>query len=304
MYDKIALSWIFGSLLLLIGIATFFTYPLPAITILAISSLILPPVRKFAYVKFGKKLTYQTRLFSILALFLLTGLFFMVGESPEKIDHKLDTQKTNISQQNIDYFHANHQEILLDIRNAIEKKEYDVAIAIAGSYLATNDAELSGLYGKAKVLRANLIKKTTTDNILSDLKKIPEQDYERNMELYGQLVRMYPDNEKYRKKYGYYSNKMRELKQKQRLAATRKESLKSQFSAWDGSHIKLEQFIKNSMNDPDSYKHVETVYWDMGDYLVVRTTFRGKNAFGGVVKNAVKARVDLSGNVLEILDQY
>jgi len=84
---------------------------------------------------------------------------------------------------------------------------------------------------------------------------------------------------------------------------TRKERIEAQFSPWDGSHLGLTKVIKKLMNDPDSYKHVETVYWDMGDHLVVRTTFRGKNAFGGVVTNWIKAKVDLDGKVLEILDQ-
>lgn len=57
------------------------------------------------------------------------------------------------------------------------------------------------------------------------------------------------------------------------------------------------------MNDPDSYEHDETVYWDRGDHLVVRTTYRGKNAFGGVVRNFVKAKVSLDGDILQILDQ-
>jgi hypothetical protein len=79
--------------------------------------------------------------------------------------------------------------------------------------------------------------------------------------------------------------------------------VEKQFSSWDGSHPKLTEMIKNAMNDPDSYDHVETIYWDMGDYLIVRTTYRVKNAFGGVVKNFVKAKVDMNGNVLEIVDE-
>jgi hypothetical protein len=84
----------------------------------------------------------------------------------------------------------------------------------------------------------------------------------------------------------------------------RKEKIEKQFSAWDGSHINLTKVIKKAMNDPKSYDHVETVYWDMGDHLVVRTTFRGKNVFGGVVKNTVKAKVSDNGDVLEIIEQY
>lgn len=78
--------------------------------------------------------------------------------------------------------------------------------------------------------------------------------------------------------------------------------LEKQFSAWDGSHIELTKLIKKAMNDPDSYKHVETVYWDMNDYIVVRTTYSGTNAFGGRVKNWVKAKIDNNGNVIEIIE--
>ena len=77
--------------------------------------------------------------------------------------------------------------------------------------------------------------------------------------------------------------------------------IKKGFSGLDGSHIKLGTFIKSSMNDPDSYKHVKTVYRDNGDHLIVTTTFRGKNAFGGVITNWVEAKTDIFGNIIEIL---
>ena len=76
---------------------------------------------------------------------------------------------------------------------------------------------------------------------------------------------------------------------KRQAAAERTELLEEQFSTWDGSHINLTRVIKDAMNDPDSYKHDETVYVDNGDHLIVTTTFRGANAFGGVVKNTVSA---------------
>jgi hypothetical protein len=88
-----------------------------------------------------------------------------------------------------------------------------------------------------------------------------------------------------------------------KVVSDRKEKIESQFSAWDGAHHNLERMIKKNMNDPDSYDHIETTYWDMGDHLVVLTKFRGKNAFGGKVINMVKAKVDLDGNVIKIIDQ-
>jgi len=82
----------------------------------------------------------------------------------------------------------------------------------------------------------------------------------------------------------------------------RKKQFEDQFSAWDGSHRELTKIIKASMNDPDSYEHVETVYWDRDDHLIVSTTFRGKNAFGGTVVNTVKAKVSLDGQNIEIIE--
>jgi hypothetical protein len=81
---------------------------------------------------------------------------------------------------------------------------------------------------------------------------------------------------------------------------SRQKEIESHFSAWDGSHKSVTRAIKASMNDPGSYDHVETRYSEMGNYLVVHCKFRGKNAFGGVVLNAVQAKVDLSGNVLSL----
>ena len=80
------------------------------------------------------------------------------------------------------------------------------------------------------------------------------------------------------------------------ILLNRKDSIEVGFSAWDGSHINLTEIIKESMNDPKSYEHVKTVYWDMQDHLIIQTTFRGKNAFGGVIANTIKAKADISGN--------
>lgn len=78
------------------------------------------------------------------------------------------------------------------------------------------------------------------------------------------------------------------------------------FSGWDGSYRPLEKLIKKSMNDDSSYKHVETVsHLVLGKdpHAIVRTTFRGTNAYGGVVKQVVAARVDVrTGDVIQILD--
>ncbi len=86
-------------------------------------------------------------------------------------------------------------------------------------------------------------------------------------------------------------------------AQIRKKRIEKVFSPWDGSHRNLERLVIKTMNDPDSYKHAETTYWDKGAYLIVKTVFRGKNAFGGTVKNWVKVKTDLDGNIVAVIDQ-
>ncbi|ELA8010789.1 hypothetical protein Q4K78_004513 [Vibrio parahaemolyticus] len=83
------------------------------------------------------------------------------------------------------------------------------------------------------------------------------------------------------------------------------DNFKGQFSAWDGSHRNLEKYIKSMMNDENSYEHVETRYrlvLDQNPRAIVTTVFKGKNAYGGVVKQSVSAAVDIeTGRIIEII---
>lgn len=74
--------------------------------------------------------------------------------------------------------------------------------------------------------------------------------------------------------------------------------IESQFSAWNGAHRNLETAVKQAMNDPDSYEHVDTTYTDRGDHVFIRMNFRGNNAFGGTVINQVVAKADLDGKII------
>lgn len=80
----------------------------------------------------------------------------------------------------------------------------------------------------------------------------------------------------------------------------RSSDIKRQFNLWDGSHINLTKEIKKSMHDPNSYEHVSTSYYDMNDYLIIKTKIRGNNAFGQKVLTSFTAKVSNSGEVLEI----
>lgn len=104
------------------------------------------------------------------------------------------------------------------------------------------------------------------------------------------------------------AQRKKELEEKQeqenraKFALERRKLIEGQFSSWDGSHPNLEKAIKARMNDPSSYSHEKTTYSDLGEFLLVRTIFRGKNAFGATIINTVNAKVDFKGNVITILE--
>ncbi|MFW6277093.1 MAG: hypothetical protein ACOC1J_00380, partial [Prolixibacteraceae bacterium] len=84
----------------------------------------------------------------------------------------------------------------------------------------------------------------------------------------------------------------------------RVQKLKEYFNPWQGDHIAVTRYVKMNMNDPGSFDHVETLYWDNGDHLIIQTKFRGENAYGAMVLNTIKAKVNLEGEIIEILDYY
>jgi len=99
----------------------------------------------------------------------------------------------------------------------------------------------------------------------------------------------------------------------------RNEWIRSQFSAWDGSHTVLKGLIKDNLNDEGSFKHINTTYIDIlsedkkkevnnilagtrykqrvdvGD-LFIMTEFSAKNAFNATIKNTAYGIVDQSDN--------
>ena len=78
-----------------------------------------------------------------------------------------------------------------------------------------------------------------------------------------------------------------------------------QYLEINGSHRVLEDYVKAHMNDPGSFEHVETKYIMPKDTGVTATvyimTYRGKNSFGGVVTETIRATCYIkTGKVLSV----
>jgi len=156
--------------------------------------------------------------------------------------------------------------VISKIEKAVDSGNYSEALTKAKPHARRNNPQLNTLIAKAEAMKRKADEE-------AQAKAVTAQQ-EENLAL--------------------ADDKLRE----ERLA-----KIKSSFSVFDGSHRGLTRLIKQGLNDPKSYEHVETSHKVMADYMVVTTVFRGKNAFGALVKNQVTAKVDFEGNVLEIIEQ-
>lgn len=77
------------------------------------------------------------------------------------------------------------------------------------------------------------------------------------------------------------------------------DKVSSLFSPVDGSNRALVRQLKANMNDPESFEHVGTTYYDLpkDSMVVVQMAFRAKNGFGAYVLQQVDAQVGYDGTV-------
>lgn len=96
--------------------------------------------------------------------------------------------------------------------------------------------------------------------------------------------------------------KEEEEKRKSQTETQNNKFKESCLSSWDGACPNLERYVKKYLKDPNSYEHIETVFWNKGDYALVSMQYRAKNSFGGYTIGYVKARVSWNCEVLEVLE--
>ncbi len=90
------------------------------------------------------------------------------------------------------------------------------------------------------------------------------------------------------------------LADKQNYEDDRLEKIKNQFSSWNGEHTKLVDIIKSDLHDPSSFEHVESLYLDLHDYVLVEVTYRANNMYGAKVKESIAARFTIDGDFIRL----
>lgn len=82
----------------------------------------------------------------------------------------------------------------------------------------------------------------------------------------------------------------------------RAKQISSLFQGPDGTHLNLSIIVQAGLINPDSFKHQRTTYEDVGEYLIVDMTYRAEDDSGKMARKRTRAKVDLTGKVISILE--
>jgi hypothetical protein len=89
----------------------------------------------------------------------------------------------------------------------------------------------------------------------------------------------------------------------------KEEHLARVFSSWDGSSSTVVDLVKATLNDPESFEHLNTNYIQTGsdeehrEYLVTME-FTAKNGFGGRLRKWVTVILDKDGNYVSTIKWF
>jgi tetratricopeptide (TPR) repeat protein len=301
------LSWIGGVALVLFSLLLAIKMPVGALLFVTAGLFLLPPIRSYAFRVTNKALSLKARAITVTALIFAAFIAIGVGAQNDAEAKKIEEAKQLAAaqaeerQKKAEEFAANRESILNKATASLSAGNFSEVTSQLAKYATVQDADLQKTLASARAGLELQKRKAQETTLIEEVAKTV--DRAKRAEIYGKLATLFPDNKRYAEQHNRYVKVVQEEKEKAAAAEARKKLIESQFSAWDGSHRTLERAIKKSMNDPDSYEHDETSYWDRGDHLVVETHFRGRNAFGGMVRNSVKVKVDLNGNILEVIEQ-
>lgn len=274
---------------------------LPLLMLPVMLAILLPPAREKLKSKLGFMIPPGHSLWVAFALWFTQMLWFAniqtETEQAKQAAAQAASQKrvADVRLERRETFAKDRQAILAKVQGLVAEDKAPEALAMANLYLSAGvtDADLGSAKESASlaVFRAEL----ANEGALSAARRV---------EIYQALLKAEPGS------VAQYSAKLKtaqaevaaeaaaaaKVKARQEFEA----SVKSQFSGWDGSHRGVEEAIKARMNNPKSYEHVQTRYLVEDGFITVLTSFRGSNAFGGVVTNTAVAKVSANGQVISI----
>mgnify|MGYP006436841371 CR=1 FL=1 len=299
---KTILKWLFGITFLVSGFGSLFDTPIFGLISITIGLFILPPSLKAIENKINYSFSTPIKFSIAIAGVLLMGVAAInSNQQQNKEANKIvDKAKQEINKGNMDsafaYIEKAKKQYTTSANNKAIKLENEIEKSKNKDYAKEVLAKMTD--EEFKRLQSNELDKTyinhesLNNNFYLILKDLSPQREE--------IIEVIKEKEKQAK---IAAKREAERKKQAEKEKKRKKKIEEQFDPWDGSHIALSRLIKQNCRNPDSYEHIKTRYRDNGNSIFVTTKYRAENGFGGMTIGNVSAKVDLEGNVIEIISE-
>jgi hypothetical protein len=283
-----AFAWFFGVLLVLAGLGLFLppdSTPLAGLLLLLAGAVLLPSTARWARRKLGITVSPRVVGGSLVVLVVASGIAIAFDQERSATRSTAAADSARLGALRTQFDTAS-MAILERMRSAIGAADWQSAMRAAAPYRSLGDQRLDSLYSVAAELRQAEIDEAREKELLARVRRVPASDLSENRRLYGQLMNLNPDQPTYRERYDYYNGR---ISKREAEAAERRRRFGDapQASAWDGTYGEVKDYLREVMNDPKSLEMDScTGVYNTDEGWLVGCDYRGRNAFGGMVRQS------------------
>jgi hypothetical protein len=281
-----ALGWIVGVFLTLAGLGALVTAPLGGLLFFLAAAVVLPPVNAWFKRAFNLVIPGKVKVWLVVGLIVWAVVLMTKGATREEERVAALAADSNAQALRTDYV-AHGAAILERMDSAFKAHNYPLAAGIGEMYAsAVSDSQLTRRLRDARDALQHVADKAKEQQLIAQLQTVPADDLDAYRDLYQQLVALSPTNASYKRKYEDYNSRTvrRNAAERDRI---RRFGPAPQASAWDGTYSEVKNYLQATMNDPSSLEGLECtqVYYVERGWLV-GCNYRGRNAFGGMIRQA------------------
>jgi hypothetical protein len=212
------IGWTFGITLGFFGLLSTLVSWTAIIWFGAAVLLLIPPIRLHAHKLTGMSLTPGAR-FGVVLVLVFCGLIFpsISASNKEEAIKIVESEKRarEAQDQLAEKFLVERSALIERLSSAEDLSSLKVALESARPYSSVSDSEFKQTEGLARTKFIALNNSKRTEEILSELKKVPASDFIKNETLYAELATMHPENTTYAARRAEYKAKADEIRRKE-----------------------------------------------------------------------------------------
>lgn len=282
------LGWVVGAVIGLLALGALVSDALSGAILLLAATVVLPPVNHWLRRKLGIVLSWKAKTGVVIGLIIAASVAGGLRQAPTSGEDAQPNAATEAQKAALRAeYDSNSAKILRQMDSAYAAKNYGFALLIGQKYReAVADTQLLRRLRAAHDAQKREADRAKERQLLAQVAMIPASNVQARRDIYQQLVALNPSNATYKQNFADYDTRIR-----REVAAVqdriRRFGPVPEASAWDGTYREVKDYLKATMNDPSSLEGLECTqvhHVDRG--WLVGCNYRGRNAFGGMIRTA------------------